>query len=326
MLMIEGLSLEAPMAEQRFLEAELGVRWQQVDPQELTRALRSGSPRALIVSDPNLYADHLAAAPAGAAVLIQISDESYSPDRRAMLDIPAVRSIFRNYAPQLANRAQIVRAIIGFANDARNCDVPARSALPLYRSGAQVRARMNTWPRGRYHSLPLGYTNAFAAAWDPAAAANTDRAISVVFRGNRGVAPRIVGTAAAQQMTNSLVTFVEDQAWSGAGDQGNTYVQELANARFALVPPGFVNAETFRYYEALRSGALPVEINVALTHQGVLPFRTDATIRADSWQRALAIAAGMPETERRSRVAAAQAAMDRAFTQARDQLAQSMEG
>ena len=326
MSVIDGLSLEAPMAEQRWLEAELGVRWQQVDTRELTRSLRSGPPRTLIVSNPDLYAQPLTDAPTGAAVVIQISDEGYSPERRAMLDIPAVRSIFRHYAPQAASKTQITSAIIGFAKDARNCDVPARSALPLYRSGSAVRARMNTWPRIGYYCLPLGYTNAFAAAWDPATAANTDRAISVVFRGNRGLAPRIVGTAAAQNVTDSLVTFVEDHAWSGAGDRGNTYVQELTNARFALVPPGFVNAETFRYYEALRSGALPIEINVALTHQGVLPFRTDATIRADSWQRALSIAAAMPETERRSRVAAAQAAMDQAFTQARDQLTRSMEG
>ena len=326
MLMIEGLSLEAPMSEQRWLDAELGVCWQQVDPQELTRALRSGPPRALIVSDPNLYAEPLADAPTGAAVVIQISDEGYSPERRAMLEIPAVRSIFRHYAPSAASKAQITSAIFGFAKDARNCDVPARSALPLYRSGSSVRARMNTWPSAGYHNLPLGYTNAFAAAWDPAAAANTDRAISVVFRGNRGLAPRIVGTAAAQNMIDSQVTFVEDHAWSGAGDQGSAYVQDLTNARFALVPPGFVNAETFRYYEALRSGALPIEVNVALTHQGVIPFRTDATIRANSWRRALASAAAMPETERRSRVAAAQAAMDQAFTQARDQLVRSMEG
>ncbi len=324
--MIDGLSLETTMAEQRFLESELGVRWQQVDRQELTHALRSGPPRMLIVSDPNLYAESLADAPAGSAIVIQISDEAYSPERRAMLDIPAVRTIFRQYAPQPTSRAQIARAIIGFAKDSRNCDVPARSALPLYRSGSSVRARMNTWPRVGYHCLPLGYTNAFSAAWDPTTASNADRAISIVFRGNRGLAPRIVGTAAARQMNDSLVTFVEDHAWSGAGDQGSMYVQELTNARFALVPPGFVNAETFRYYEALRSGALPVEINVALTHQGALPFRTDSTIRADSWQRALAIATAIPETERRSRVAAAQATMDRAFTQARDQLSRSMEG
>ena len=326
MRMIDALSLEAPMAEQRCLETELGVRWHHIDPGELSRALQGDHPRMLIVSDPIPYADVLLGAPSNSVAVIQVSDESYTPERRALLDFAAVRTVFRHYAPESSTRAQIAQALAGFVTDARRSNIPGRSALSLYRSGKSVRSRMLKWPKTGYRSLPLGYTNAFAGAVESAAPTRTDRSISISFRGNRGMATRIVGTDAAQQVKDSRVTFVEDQAWSGIGDQGGTYVEDLVNSRFALVPPGFVNAETFRYYEALRCGALPVELDVALTHQGVVPFRTGATIRAGSWRRALAIAATMPEAERASRVAAAQAAMDSAFEQGRNSLIRSMEG
>ena len=87
-----------------------------------------------------------------------------------------------------------------------------------------------------------------------------------------------------------------------------------------------MNAETFRYYEAVQCGALPIEVEVALTHQGVVPFRSPATIRARSWRGALSIAAHMPEDERVSRVAVAQASVNECFVRARTQLLQSMEG
>ena len=326
MRMIDGLSLEPPMAEQRFLESELGVRWQQIDPAELEQALRSGYPRALIVSDPDLYAHILRSVPARSVVLVQISDENYSAARRAMADSPAIRTLFRHYAPQVAAARDIARAVAGFAADASRSAVSLRSLLPLYRSGAQVRERMKSWSSVSYLPVPLGYTSAFQEAHERLESHESDRSISVVFRGNRGMATRIVGTDAAMKVTDSRITFVDDHAWSGIGGGALDYVEELMNARFALVPPGFVNGETFRYYEAVRCGALPIEIDVALTHQGVVPFRSPASIRTHNWHRALAMASTMPEVERVARVSAAQRAIDDAFTQSRTQLLQSMEG
>lgn len=324
--MIDGLSVEPPMAEQRFLESELGVRWQHVTQQELAQALQAGPTRLVIASDPDLYVNVLRSAPARSVVLLQISDEAYSDDRRAMADSPAIRALFRHYAPQVASPVKIARAVAGFATDASRSAVSVRSVASLYQSGAQVRERMKAWTSVSYLPLPLGYTSAFHEAREHHEPHSVDRSISVVFRGNRGLATRIVATDAVARMEDSSLTFIDDHAWSGLGGRAQDYVEELMNARFALVPPGFVNGETFRYYEAVRCGALPVEIDVALTHQGVVPFRSPATIRTPSWHRALAVAAKMPEEERLARVSAAQSAIDDAFARSRTHLLQSMEG
>ncbi len=326
MPMIDGLSLEAPMSEERWMETEIGLRWRQVSPAEMRQALSSGLPQAMIISDPDLYIDHLRSAANHSVVVVQISDEGYSPERRALAHSPAIRHLFRHYDPRAASARQIVRAVRGFARDTRRSTVSARSVPHLYRMGAQVRARMNAWSSTPYTSFPLGYTNAFAAAFERQESGTRDRSISVVFRGNRGVATRIAGTDAARRMGDSCINFVEDHPWSGAENQGDVYVEELLHSRFALVPPGFVNGETFRYYEAVQCGALPIEVEVALTHQGAVPFRSPATIRARSWREALSIAAHMPEDERVSRVAVAQASVKECFARARTQLLQSMEG
>lgn len=318
--MIDALSLEQPMAEERFLARELGVRWITVSEDELAPSLRSNNGTAVIVSDPGLYEEALSNAPARSVVLLQISDEAYTADRVAQATYPAVRTVFRHYAPDIARASQRMRAIAGFIGDARTSEVPMRSAKPLYESGKTIRQRMANWHRISIpvQSLPLGYTNAFAQAYQEMHEESTERTVSIGFRGNRGLAPRILGLEEAARIPGASIQLV-DQAWSGSSDaisDARDYIDQLRNSRFGLVPPGFVNAESFRYYEAILCGALPVEIHVALTHQGLVPFRSKATIRAWNWRAAMREVPGMPEDERIGRLAAARTLMDQQFASA----------
>ena len=329
MQMIDGLSLEQPMAEERFLAQELGVRWTAVSEDELSRTLRSNSATLIIVSDPALYERTLRNAPARSAVLLQISDEAYTADRIAQANLLAVRAIFRNYAPDVAPASQRMRAVAGFIGDARTCDVPMRSAKPLYESGKAVRQRMANWHSVAVpvQSLPLGYTNAFASAYQEMPKETTERTVHICFRGNRGLAPRILGLEEATRVPGADIQLV-DQAWSGSSAEtsdARDYIDQLRSSRFALVPPGFVNAESFRYYEALLCGALPVEIHVALTHQGLVPFRSMASIRAWSWHAAMREVRGMSEDERVHRLAAARTLMDLQFASSRAAIVRAVE-
>ena len=328
--MIDALSLEQPMAEEHFLARELGVRWTTVSADELARTLRSNSATLVIVSDPGPYEQTLSNAPEGSAVLLQISDEAYTADRVAQGTLLAVRTIFRHYAPDIAPVSQRMRAVAGFIGDARACDVPMRSAKPLYESGKAVRLRMADWLRVSIpvQSLPLGYTNAFANPHQEESESPTERTISICFRGNRGLAPRILGLEAAAQIPGADIQLV-DRAWSGASPEttnARPYIDQLRSSRFALVPPGFVNAESFRYYEAILCGALPVEIRVALTHQGFVPFRSEASVRSWSWQAAMREVRGMSEDERVRRLAAARTLMDEQFASSRAAIVRAVEG
>ena len=91
-----------------------------------------------------------------------------------------------------------------------------------------------------------------------------------------------------------------DADWSAraAVDVGASYVDSLVSAQFALCPPGFANNESFRFYEALACGALPIEVSVASTHLGELPWRNMGSIAHSSWTRGLREAEEMPEDER----------------------------
>ena len=329
MRMIDALSLEQPMAEERFLAQELGVRWISVSEDELARTLRSNNATLIIVSDPTLYEKALRNAPSRSAVLLQISDEAYTADRVAQATLPSVRTVFRNYAPDIAPMSQRMRAVTGFIGDARTSDVPMRSAKPIYASGRAVRQRMADWQRVPVpvQSLPLGYTSAFANSYQEVLEEPSQRTISISFRGNRGLAPRILGLEAAARVPGADIQLV-DRAWSGASAEtaiAHDYIDQLCASRFALVPPGFVNAESFRYYEAILCGALPVEIRVALTHQGLVPFRSQASVRAWSWHAAMREVRVMSEDERVRRLAAARTLMDQQFASARASIGKAVE-
>ena len=60
------------------------------------------------------------------------------------------------------------------------------------------------------------------------------------------------------------------EGWSGfdGAASADPYVEQLLDAEQALCPPGFMNLETFRAYEALICGATPIEPRVAFTHGG----------------------------------------------------------
>ena len=329
MRMIDALSLEPPMAEEDFLARELGLRWITVSGDELAKTLRSSNTTLVIVSDPGLYERVLTNARAGSVVLLQISDESYTTDRVAQATLPAVRTVFRHYAPDIAPASQRVRAAAGFIRDARMSDVPTRSVKPLYESGRAVRRRMAEWQDVHIpvQALPLGYTNVFANHYEEELNPSSERTISICFRGNRGLAQRILGLEAAARVSGADVQLV-DQAWSGASAETSNagdYIDQLRSARFALVPPGFVNAESFRYYEAVLCGALPVELHVALTHQGFVPFRSKASVRAWSWHAAMREVRVMSEDERVSRVAAARTLMDQQFASSRASIGKAVE-
>ena len=327
MTLLDALSLEAPVSEEPFLRRELGLSWRQVDGHALATRLTHEHPTVLICSEPAEYVRVLDHAPAQSVVLVLISDEGYDPERRRLVQFhPAVRAVYRQYAARPTSAWTLLRAVAGDVRDARKTSESGRTALPNTLAGRQTRRRMADWLQVTtpVRDVPLGYTSTFEAAFaavngvddveaslfedlDGTVGDDTDaRPTSITFRGNRGLAQRIMGMELAQRVPGSDVGTI-DADWSGfaEGDVGRTYVEALLRSRFALCPPGFVNNESFRYYEALLCGALPIELRTALTHQGVATARAGQAIRRHSWTSGLGEAAGMAEPERRARVTAA---------------------
>lgn len=342
-----GFSLEPAVSEEQFLRRELDLTWTTVGTEELAEVVAqrhaTGKRTAIICSEPDPYLSVLARVPADSVVLVLVSDEGYSAARVRLAQLAAVHSVYRQYPARPASMAQIARAVAGFAGDARGTSQAGRTALPNWQKGRATRTRMRAWQRVSVpvHDVPLGYTHAFVDAfvktYVPDADASTSlfdvptpqtqRDISVTFRGNRGLAARIVGMERAARIPASDIEMI-DADWSGfaTGDVGTTYVDALSRARFALCPPGFVNNESFRFFEALLCGALPVELEVALTHQGLNAPRDRIAIRAYSWRDGLAQAQAMTERERVTRVGAARTLVQRTLSGLRAHLASDVEG
>lgn len=321
---ITALSLEEPPSEAVFLQRELGVTWSTTSIGELSQAIASSKKTLLAISEPEHYEQLVSAAPDSSLILLLVSDEAFSPSRLKLASSPSVHRTYRNYPALPVSTRSITVTTVAFMRDAMGTSQSPRTAMPNISSGLKVRKRMKQWARlgDRARSIPLGYTDTFARSFvdrtnlSPesslfeAEVAPGSRDISVSFRGNRGLAQRICGLDLASDVPHSAIELV-DADWSArsAPDAGEQYVDLMISSRFALCPPGFVNNESFRFYEALACGALPIEVRVATTHLGVNELRASGSISEYSWKQGLGLSQTLTQAEIKARVDSARKAV-----------------
>lgn len=291
---ITALSLEPVASEREFLHRELGVTWEITTPAAITSAARPSHPILLGISEAGSYQELLRELPARSVVLMMLSDEGYSKDRLDLVrESPSVRAVYRHYSVQSASWAAVAAEARRFVAGARAAQLPSRLIVELLRTGRETRERMMKWGEVQVpvNVLPLGYTNTFAveftehfdlressslfefAETDTTAIKGTAlRTTGVFFRGAPGQPQRRVMLAKAAGRSKASIQLV-DNTWQGSPIANAEYVDGLLNSTHALCPPGWVNTETFRYYEALICGAIPIEPETALTHRGIAPHR-----------------------------------------------------
>ena len=285
---IEAWSLEQPVSEAEFLRREIGLVVHVASPTDLLARLSTARPTVLVISETEPYRDLLHRAPPGSVIAFLISDESYSDDRRELVaSSAAVRAVFRQYGLTPAPLGDITSAAGAFVRACRSSTVSPRLLPRLLSVGRATRARMLAWQSVQLpvHAVPLGYTTGFAQAFastlDQSLPDNASlfdlppktehhRPVAMTFRGSPSTAHRQALVDQARHRVGSDIRWV-DAAWAStsASERALSYVQELHASDFALCPPGAVNTETFRYYEALICGAQPVEPRTALTHLGL---------------------------------------------------------
>ena len=284
---IEAWSLTEPVSEAEFLRREIGLDVQAVSPSDLQAKLSTDRVSVVVISEATPYRDLLHGAPPGSVVAFLISDEGYTDDRRELIaSSPAVRAVFRHYGLSEASLADITSAASDFWRACRSSDVSPRVLPRLLATGRATRARMTSWRAVQVpvHEVPLGYTTEFARAYvstlDQPQPENASlfalprpieqpRPVEITFRGSPSTAQRQALVEQARHRAGNDVHWV-DATWTSkpGRERALRYVQDLQASTFALCPPGAVNTETFRYYEALLCGAQPIEPRTALTHLG----------------------------------------------------------
>ena len=313
-----GWSLEPPPSEVEFLLRELGIEWRQVREPDLLERLGESKKSLVLSSEPGPYLELASKARPNSLVIVMTSDEAYDPERLKLASASGVARVYRHYPSAQARWRPIVRAALGYVLDSRGTSQSPMTVIPNIRSGLRVRGRMGQWHAHSVFDFPLGYTDTFARVFAghfdipkgsslfEAPIASSSRPYAVSFRGNRGLAQRIVGFELAAAVPGTDVHTV-DADWSArAGvEVGEDYVASLLGSRFALCPPGFANNESFRFYEALACGALPIEVSTATTHLGRMSWRSGGSISATSWRKGLAEAQAMSEERRIHRITTA---------------------
>ena len=313
------------MSEYEFLRREIGVEWTRVTASELRNAIRtaaqSGGRTAIVMSDVSLYSHVLASAPAGAVVVILVSDEAYRPSALRLAREQSVAAIFRNYSVHPAAPMLWLFAVTGFLRESRDFGVSWWDTLRLLKTGLAIGARVRRWHRDArvpVTEFPLGYTNMFCHAatslsttpsttgslFDLRLAFAPERGTLVSFSGQLGQPQRQVGLALARRLPNSDVQWTTG-SWGGGGTgaAGVAYVKLLCSSRFALCPPGAVSNESFRTCEAAICGALPVGLSTCISQGAKLSPWERHAIDAPSWTQALAAMESLSDADRATKTA-----------------------
>lgn len=130
----------------------------------------------------------------------------------------------------------------------------------------------------KYGKLPLGYTSDTRKNL-----VYTDKTLEVFYSGQRSHERRVLCSESLQEIRkkhrNNLILDTEGFA---QGLKPEYYMADMSNAKVAPAPSGPISADSFRLYEALEAGAVPIgdQISLAGDHKyfnylfGSVPFAT----------------------------------------------------
>jgi hypothetical protein len=292
---IVGFSLDSSLSEREFLWRELRIEIQCLETDELRKAIAErhdiGLMSLIVVVNADKISSLLDYTPKDSLVLLILGDEAYNPHQaRVVLNHQSVRCIFRNYPTEAASIVNVLRFFLQTIQVSDLTRMQFAVILADLFRGIRSRLRMRSWRRAPkpVFVVPLGYTNKFANSLCqvlpgiPSEASlfglqlpEKKKEISFTFRGLPGQLQRQIAIDKIRAF-DDVDIVISSSVWNGheeADLDGRSYVEALLKATNALCPPGFINGETFRYYEALICGALPVEEPIVFSHQGILPAR-----------------------------------------------------
>jgi hypothetical protein len=295
MVQIPVLALDASLAESEFLKRELNLELFATSALDLIHTVKLKSSlgfRSIVVLSTHVDYKHvLQGCPNDSLILFLLGDEAYCPKfRKAVCLAPSVSVVFRNYPIKASSIWATTIVIVRTGREAIGQRENLMEFIKILFIGLRSRRRMFAWRRfkKRVIIVPLGYTSKFAKAYDEVVEAersnsslfcrdaqDQNRDISISFRGYLGQIQRRIIVNKALNIPNHDVKVTRN-GWSGHSNSdldGIGYVRMLMRSKLSLCPPGYSNGESFRYYESLICGAIPIEEDVTISHQARLPFR-----------------------------------------------------
>ena len=311
-----------------WIRRELGVEFVTVDEEEILRqAARPGRRVGVVVTDPDSYRPLLSTAPPRSVVVLHLYDERYTPQCEEVANMPSVFSLYRPFSLERATNIAYIASVAAALADIRVGTTNVRQIGAALKSGRAIRSAVQRYNRAKndgFYTVPIGYTAAFAEVYEARfgpigrytslfdhalerdESASVERVLDVSFRGARGQFQRRTGVGLASQRPRSDCS-TPIRSFSGDGNEldAATYLELMLRSRFVLCPPGFVTNESYRTYEALLCGALPVMLTTAVS-QGTRPAADlHDVVTGVCWTVALRKMDRMAELSRRVAVARA---------------------
>jgi hypothetical protein len=260
-------------------------------------------------TNPQFWLEFLATRPKSSVVFILLGNETYDPATfNAFNGVESLRHVFVYNKPTKIMPFTLIKTLVGHIVDLGFKRFPYpdsiyrdfRNSMYLYKKFSSIKIN---YP----HSyLPQGYSNNFA--YKLSTAFNLDSSYSLLSKDlmnrQKSVASRSNFLSFSGQPTNRRRALVIHAAkkymgmppdytegFRGASHAGDsTYINQLCDSKFILVPPGSFNNSNHRYTESLICGAIPVILaknsldpseNTNWTNElpGLIPFSAKLLLR-----------------------------------------------
>lgn len=301
--MFLGFSLEGPLSESEYLQRELNITWETSSQSEIRSTIEEnysyGKRTLIIVSKIDLVFNLIRQAPEKSLVLLILSDEAYSTKAYKLSRLDSVYGIVRNYSIKrqtITRYLTTAKSVFGkhwkSSNNRLFSLIEIAYVLAIYIRNNFV---ISKWQRIKkpVNVLPLGYTNRFAKSFSSFMGVSdgtslllnpgngvSERSISISFSGTRGSLQRRSAIEFLREIPRSMINVTQN-GWSGSESSGLDieYCQTLSSSLHCAALPGYISNESFRFYEALICGALPIRFHSSLG-QGALDTTIDQNFPA----------------------------------------------
>jgi hypothetical protein len=298
-----GLSLDEPLSESEYLRRELQITWKTSSQSDIFSTIEVnyslGKKTLIIVSQIDFVFNLISQSPEKSLVLLILGDEAYSLKAYKLARLDSVYAILRNYSvtsqsitSYLTAAKSIFRRHWKTSNNRLLALLEISFVLLLYMRSSFV---ISKWQKLKkpVSILPLGYTNKFAKSFcsfmgigdEKSLLLNSrnsvsERAISISFSGTRGSLQRRNTIEYLREVPRSNIHATRN-GWNGYDNSGIDieYCKILSSSLYCAALPGYVSNESFRFYEALICGALPIRFQTSLG-QGSLDTTIDQQVPA----------------------------------------------
>jgi hypothetical protein len=265
--MIKLLVCNKDLVETEYLRREYNLVSHLVDPNRISE---SDALTYIACTEPSNWEQFLRSANPSSVVFFLLGNETYDKKKYELLnEFKSIRHVFLYNPPRNSSSLGLL-ALLGWILRVPS-DLKSKHLFFAWKFAYQMKKNAKS-ARIRYSwsNLPLGYTNRFVMQL-PDELVNSSMSLIdnwpfVKFGESQGHKNQIkfmgqIGTWYRKELLKYFSRFsdfeyVESSGWGLSSKNG--YVETLQSSTFILCPPGIYTNETFRYYESIICGALPI--------------------------------------------------------------------